>query len=63
VVPPDMVVPDRMLVVGVPGRIARPINDKDLQYMRWLTMHYVELAEKYVKNEDPVIKSIISPKS
>jgi carbonic anhydrase/acetyltransferase-like protein (isoleucine patch superfamily) len=56
VVPPDMVVPDRMLVVGVPGRIARPINDKDLEYMRWLTTHYVELAEKYVKNVDPVIK-------
>ena len=46
VVPPDLVVPDRSLVVGVPGRIARPLNDKDLAYMRWLTTHYVELAEK-----------------
>src|ERR1700710_1266562 len=27
VVPPDLVVPDRSLVVGVPGRIARPLND------------------------------------
>lgn len=57
VVPPDMIVPDRMLVVGVPGRIARPINDKDLEYMRWLTTHYVELAEKYVRNEDPEIQA------
>jgi carbonic anhydrase/acetyltransferase-like protein (isoleucine patch superfamily) len=50
VVPPDLVVPDRMLVVGVPGRVARPVNDKDLEYMRWLTGHYVELAERYVKD-------------
>ncbi len=48
VVPPRMVVPDRMLVIGVPGRIARPIKDEELRYMRWLSGHYVELAERYV---------------
>jgi carbonic anhydrase/acetyltransferase-like protein (isoleucine patch superfamily) len=47
VVPPGLVVPDRMLVVGVPGKIARPLNEKDLSYMEWLTEHYVELAQKY----------------
>jgi carbonic anhydrase/acetyltransferase-like protein (isoleucine patch superfamily) len=52
VVPPDFVVPDRHLVVGLPGRIARPINDKDLEYMRWLTGHYVELAERYTREDD-----------
>src|SRR4051795_7172670 len=36
VVPPGLVVPDRMLVIGVPGRIARAVNDDDLKYMRWL---------------------------
>jgi hypothetical protein len=24
------------------------VSEKDLAYMRWLTTHYVELAEKYV---------------
>src|SRR3954467_559335 len=43
VVPPGLEVPDRMLVVGVPGKIVRPLAEKDLQYMRWLTGHYVEL--------------------
>lgn len=57
VVPPDLIVPDRMLVVGVPGRVARPLNEKDLQYMRWLTTHYVELAEKYVKEDGVEVKS------
>jgi carbonic anhydrase/acetyltransferase-like protein (isoleucine patch superfamily) len=49
VVPPGLVVPDRMLVVGVPGRIARPVNDEDLKYMRWLSGHYVKLAERYLR--------------
>ena len=53
VVPPGLEVPDRSLVVGVPGRIARPVGEKDLEYMRWLTMHYVELAERYVSEGEP----------
>ena len=52
VVPPDLEVPDRMLVVGVPGRVARPVGEKDLEYMRWLTGHYLELAERYAVEED-----------
>ena len=51
VVPPGMVVPDRMAVMGVPGRIVRPVKEEELQYMRWLTTHYVELAEKHVAGE------------
>jgi carbonic anhydrase/acetyltransferase-like protein (isoleucine patch superfamily) len=51
VVPPDLLVPDRMVVMGVPGKIVRPVNEKDLEYMRWLRGHYVELAERYVRGE------------
>jgi len=49
VVPPGLNVPDGMLVMGVPGKIVRPVTDRDLEYMRWLTSHYVELAQRYVK--------------
>ena len=59
VVPPDLVVPDRMLVVGMPGKIVRPLNDKDLAYMHWLTSHYVELAERYVKGEHVTVKPTV----
>lgn len=52
VVPPGMEVPDRMLVVGVPAKIARPVNEKDLEYLRWLPGHYVKLAERYTIEED-----------
>lgn len=48
VVPPDLVVPDRHVVMGVPGKVVRPIKDEELAYIRWLTTHYVELAKKYL---------------
>jgi carbonic anhydrase/acetyltransferase-like protein (isoleucine patch superfamily) len=54
VVPPGLEVPDRMVVMGVPGKIARPIKDEDLKYISWLSGHYVELAHKYAAGEfDP----------
>ena len=54
VVPPGLEVPDRMLVVGVPGRVVRPVGEKDLEYMRWLTGHYIELAERYTREDNVV---------
>jgi carbonic anhydrase/acetyltransferase-like protein (isoleucine patch superfamily) len=47
VVPPDLKVPNRMVVMGVPGKIVRSVKPEEHQYMKWLTTHYVELAEKY----------------
>src|SRR4051812_7742029 len=51
VVPPGLEVPDGMVVMGVPGKIVRPVKEEERKYMRWLTTHYVELAEKYVAGE------------
>lgn len=50
VVPPGLEVPDRMVVMGVPGKIVRPVREEELAYMRWLTSHYVELAERYARD-------------
>jgi carbonic anhydrase/acetyltransferase-like protein (isoleucine patch superfamily) len=49
VVPPGLEVPDRMVVMGVPGKIVRPVSEKELEYMRWLVPHYVEMAQKYAE--------------
>jgi carbonic anhydrase/acetyltransferase-like protein (isoleucine patch superfamily) len=57
VVPPDLEVPDRMAVMGVPGKIVRPVKEEELKYMRWLTMHYVELAEKHVNGEFKALRA------
>ena len=51
VVPPGLVVPDRMAVLGVPGKAIRPVKDAELKYMRWLTAHYAELAKRYADGE------------
>jgi carbonic anhydrase/acetyltransferase-like protein (isoleucine patch superfamily) len=48
VLPPGMEVPDRSVVMGVPGRIVRSVSEEDLKYLRWLPGRYVELAERYV---------------
>jgi len=40
-----------MVVMGVPGRIIRPVRDEELAYMRRLVGHYIALAEKYVNGE------------
>jgi len=50
-VPPGLVVPDRMCVMGVPGKIVREVKPKELEYMQWLARHYVELAQKHVRGE------------
>lgn len=39
-----------MLVIGVPGRLVRPVNEKEIEYMRWLSRRYVELVRKYQAN-------------
>ena len=56
VVPPGLVVPDRMAVMGVPGKIVRPVKEDELKYMRWLTEHYVELAERYARGDDARVR-------
>jgi carbonic anhydrase/acetyltransferase-like protein (isoleucine patch superfamily) len=55
VVPPGLEVPDRMAVIGVPGKIVRPVKEEELKYMKWLNPHYVALAEKYVRGEFPAL--------
>ena len=51
VVPPGMEVPDRSVVMGVPGKIVRAVREEELKYMRWLVPHYVALAERHVSGE------------
>src|SRR3954469_6327746 len=52
VVPPGLEVPDRMVVMGVPGRVVRAVSEDDLKYMRWLAPHCVRLAERYTTEDD-----------
>ncbi len=51
VVTPGMKIPDRSLVIGVPARILRGVNEKEHEYLRWLSRRYVELVNKYHRGE------------
>ena len=51
VVPPGLTVPDGMVVMGVPGKIVRPIKPDEVEYVRWLSGHYVQLAQRYAAGE------------
>lgn len=51
-VPPGLNVPDDHLVIGVPGKVMRPTNDKEKQYLAWLADHYVQLAKRYHASPD-----------
>ncbi len=51
VLSPGLEVPDDMVVMGVPARIVRPLRPADLDYIRWLSGHYVALAQRYVSGK------------
>jgi len=44
------VIPPRSLVLGVPGKIVRPVNDKELAYLRHAAASYVDYARQYREN-------------
>ncbi len=52
VVPPGLVVPPRMLVRGVPGRVARPLSDKEITHLAESAAHYVELKNRYLREQE-----------
>jgi carbonic anhydrase/acetyltransferase-like protein (isoleucine patch superfamily) len=57
VVPPGTEVPDGMMVMGVPGRVARPVSEEEKKYLAWLAPHYVKLAKlHHEKPGDPRIR-------
>lgn len=51
VVPEGMEVPDRSVVMGLPGRIRRGVSDEEIRYIRWISPHYVALARRWANGE------------
>ncbi|MEN0019689.1 MAG: gamma carbonic anhydrase family protein [Planctomycetota bacterium] len=59
VVPPGLEVPDGSVVLGVPGKIIREVNDDDRAYLAKLPGHYVRLAKQHAKHpESPMIFAV-----
>jgi gamma-carbonic anhydrase len=51
VVPPGMVIPDGSLVMGLPGKVVRPVNEAERAYMRRVVNGYAELARRHAAGE------------
>lgn len=53
-VPEGMCTPPRSVVMGIPGKVVRQVEDRDLQRIRHAARHYVELAARYAAGEFPL---------
>jgi carbonic anhydrase/acetyltransferase-like protein (isoleucine patch superfamily) len=51
VVPEGMEVPDRSVMMGVPGRIRRVPSEEEIAYIRWISEHYVLMSNRWVNGE------------
>ncbi len=48
VVPPGLRIPSRVLVRGVPGRVARPLADAEIAHLEASAAQYVALKNRYL---------------
>jgi carbonic anhydrase/acetyltransferase-like protein (isoleucine patch superfamily) len=52
-VPEKRSIPPRSLVMGVPGKVVRQVRDEDVERIRAINAHYLELAEHYARGKFP----------
>ena len=53
-IPEGKVIPDGSLVLGVPGKVVRPMTPEDIALNTWIANHYVERAGQYRQGLKPV---------
>lgn len=46
-------IPPRSVAMGVPAKIIRPITDEEIERTREIRVHYLEMAQRYVRGEFP----------
>lgn len=46
-------IPPRSLVMGVPGKIVRPVTDEELKRTQAINAHYLEIAQRYARGGYP----------
>jgi len=46
-------VPPGSVVMGIPGRVVRPVTAEELNHTRSICAHYVEMAQRYVRGAYP----------
>ena len=51
VVPEGRRIPPRSVVMGLPGKVVRPITDEEVARTRRINAHYLELARRHARGE------------
>ena len=51
VVPEGRRIPPRSVVMGLPGKVVRPITDEEVTRTRRINAHYLELARRHARGE------------
>lgn len=46
-------IPDRSVVMGMPGKIVREIKPEELKHIQEINAHYLELAQRYARGAYP----------
>ena len=46
-------IPPESLIVGIPGRVKRPLTDSELTRMTWNSQSYVALSRRYLRGYAP----------
>lgn len=54
VLTPGTIVPDRSVVMGMPGKVMRPIREEERAYIHRVVHGYVDLARRHAAGEFPV---------
>jgi carbonic anhydrase/acetyltransferase-like protein (isoleucine patch superfamily) len=44
-------IPPRSVVMGIPGKVIRPITDEEVERTRRINAHYVEMARRHARGE------------
>ena len=52
VLSPGTKVPDRQVVMGVPGKVVRAVREEELRWIRENMAHYVELAREHAQQPE-----------
>jgi len=52
-IPEGRRIPPRSVVMGVPGKVVRPITDAEVERTREICRHYFEQAQRYVRGDCP----------
>lgn len=53
VLTPETHIGDGQLVIGMPARAVRPLNDDELDYLRYVSTNYLELSRRHGRGDYP----------